>query len=218
VALTFDDSWLSQYTNVLPVLESNGIKGTFYITTEPVISYWSDFMTPANVKDLSDKGHEVGGHTVTHAHLTNISSTNLLNELTQSKSYLETLTGKTVYSFAYPYGEWNNTVKNQVVNSGYRTARGTEEDFLNSSTTDRFALKSSCILKNTSISSIVSEIYKAKNNKQLYIICIHEVKEGGDEYTITPFQFAEIINQIKISGIKTMTVKEATDKLFGLEN
>lgn len=216
VAISFDDSWISQYSVVLPVLESNGIKGTFYITTEPIIDGWSDFMTPSQVKEISDKGHEIAGHTITHPHLPNLSQANLIKELTDSKTYLENLTGKKVNSFAYPYGEMNMNVKTHVAQAGYLTGRGVEYDTLNSSTTDKYNLRSPCILKSDNISLITKAIQDTKNNKELFIICLHEVKEGGDEYSVTPSQFLEIINQIKVSGVKTMTVQDATKLLFNL--
>jgi peptidoglycan/xylan/chitin deacetylase (PgdA/CDA1 family) len=210
VTLSFDDSWISQYTSALPILQTAGLKGTFYITTEPITEGWDDFMTPAQVKDIAQKGHEIGDHTVTHAHLTQLSQTNLTKELVDSKVYLEGLVGTPVTAFAYPYGEFNATVKNAVKAAGYATARGVEEESLNASTTDKYNLFSSCILKSTPFTTIKKAIDDAKANKQWYILCIHEIKTGGDEYSITPTQFQQIVDYLKISGVKTVTVKEGT--------
>lgn len=210
VTLSFDDSWISQYTAVLPILESVGIKATFYITTEPILGGWSDFMTPAQVKDISQKDHEIGDHTITHPHLIELSQTQINKEIIDSKNYLETLTGKSVTTMAYPYGEFNSIVQNLVKSAGYLTARGVDEENLNTATTNRYNLQSSCILKSTPFETIKKAIDNAKANKQWYILCIHEVKTVGDEYSITLAQFQEIINYIKQIGIKTVTVGEGT--------
>ena len=208
VSITFDDSWLSQYTNALPVLEDAGLKGTFYLTTEPIQRGWDDFMTPGQVQDIAQKGHEIAGHTVTHVDLTRIGRSRVNREIRNSKTYLQNLTGAVVTSFAYPYGSLNNTIKSLLQNAGYSSARGVDEESQNTSTTDKYELKSSCIETSHSMAQIKSEIDKAKANNQWYILCIHEVKNGGDQYTMTPARFEEIVDYITSTGIKVVTVEE----------
>ena len=208
VSLTFDDSWTSQYTNVVPVLDTAGLKGTFYLTTQPIQGGWTGFMTPNQVKDIANKGHEIAGHTVTHADLTTLSQTRINAEIRNSKTYLQDLTGKVVTAFAYPYGAVNNTVKSLLQQAGYTSARGVDEESLNLATTDKYDLKSSCIETTHTMTQIKAEIDKAKANKQWFILCIHEVKNNGDQYTMTPARFQEIINYIKQTGIKVVTVRE----------
>lgn len=208
VSFTFDDSWTTQYTNALPILQTAGLKGTFYLTTQPIQEAWDDFMTPNQVKDIAQKGHEIAGHTVTHADLTTLSQANINTEIKNSKTYLQNLTGKTVNAFAYPYGALNATVKNLLSQAGYTSARGVDYDALNTKTTDKLALKSMCIETSNPVSEIKAEIDKAKANKQWFILCIHEVKNGGDQYTMTPAKLQEIINYVKQVGIKVVTVQE----------
>lgn len=208
VTLSFDDSWISQYTTVLPILQTAGFKGTFYLTTQPIQEGWDDYMTPANVQDIAAKGHEIAGHTVTHADLTTLSQTKIKAEIKNSKTYLESLTGKVVNAFAYPYGALNNTVKTLVKNAGYTSARGVDYETENVATTDKYELKSQCIETSDSTASIKAQIDAAKANKQWYILCIHEVKTGGDQYTMTPARFQEIVDYIKQSGVKVVTVQQ----------
>ncbi len=207
VTLSFDDSWTSQYTNALPILDAAGLKGTFYITSQPIQLQWTGFMTAANVKTIHQKGHEIGGHTVTHADLTTLSRTQLSQELRNSKTYIQGIIGSTISSVAYPYGAYNSAVKSATQTAGYSNGRSTDLG-LNVKTTDKYALKSECPLKTTPFSQIKQAIDDAKANKQWYILCLHEVKEGGDEYSMTPAQLQQIVNYIKSSGIKAVTVKE----------
>lgn len=208
VSLTFDDSWLSQYTNALPILQGAGFKGTFYLTTQPMREAWDGFMTPTQAKDIGAKGHEIAGHTVTHADLTTLSQTAINTEIKSSKSYLQNLTGQTVVSLAYPYGSTNSTVKTLTKNAGYTNARGVDYETRNVKTTDKYDLKSHCIETTDSIASIKAQIDAAKANKQWYVLCIHEVKASGDQYTTTPARLQEIVNYIKATGIKVVTVKQ----------
>jgi peptidoglycan/xylan/chitin deacetylase (PgdA/CDA1 family) len=208
VSFSFDDSWASQYTNALPILQTAGLKGTFYLTTEPIQEAWDEFMTPNQVKDIGRKGHEIAGHTITHVDLTTVGQTRINREIKNSKTYLQTLIGQTVVSFAYPYGALSNTTKNLLKQAGYTSARGVDYEALNTATTDKYDLKSLCIETSNPISEIKAEIDKAKANKQWFILCIHEVKNGGDQYTMTPAKLQEIVDYVKSTGIKAVTVKE----------
>ena len=73
---------------------------------------------------------------------------------------------------------------------------------------DKFDLKSQCIETSDSMTSIKAQIDAAKANKQWYILCIHEVKNGGDQYSTTLARFQEIVSYIQSTGVKVVTVKE----------
>lgn len=208
VTFSFDDSWASQYANALPILQSAGIKGTFYLTTEPVLGGWSGYMTPTQIVDIGNKGHEIAGHTVTHPHLPALSSSQITSEIVNSKTYLQNLTGKSVTTFAYPYGEFNATAKSLVQTSGYTSARGVEEDALNTALSDKYNLKSSCIESGATFAQVKSQIDKAKAQKQWYILCFHEIKSSPGQYDTSIALFQQIVNYIKSSGIKTVTVTQ----------
>lgn len=208
VSLTFDDSWLTQYTNALPVLQAAGLKGTFYLTSQPIQQAWTGFMTPTQAKDIANKGHEIGGHTVTHADLATLSKTKINTEIKSSKNYLKNITGQTVVSLAYPYGSYTNTVKTLTKNAGYTSGRGVEYNTHNLTSTDKYAMKSQCIETTDSIASIKARIDSAQANKEWYILCFHEVMNNGDQWSTTPARLQEIVDYIKSTGIKVVTVKE----------
>lgn len=208
VSLTFDDSWLSQYQNALPRLDRAGYKGTFYLTSEPIEGGWSGFMTPAQVKNIASRGHEIAGHSVTHADLTTLSAQQLQDEIVNSKNYLQNLTQKNVTTFAYPYGSTNSTVQTALKNAGYTSARGVDYSTHNTATSEIYNLKSQCIETSDTLASIRAKIDSAKANKQWYILCFHEVKSSGDQWNTTPARFQAIIDYLKQSGIKVVTVAE----------
>ncbi len=208
VSVTFDDSWTSQYNNALPILESAGIKGTFYLTSRPIQEGWSTFMTPSHVQSIATLGHEIAGHTVSHASLPTLSSSQMQTEITQSKTYLQNLTGKTVVSFAYPYGEYNSAAKTALQLAGYTSARGVEDNSLNVASSDKYNLKSSCIESPATFASVKAEIDKAKAQKQWYVLCFHEIKANPGQYDTSVALFQQIVNYIKSSGIKVVTVQE----------
>ena len=122
VFVTFDDGFLSQYTNATSVLASNSITGTFYI----IYDYrMAGYMSWTQVAQLVADGHEIGSHTRTHPHMNSLSSAQLLDETATVKNDFLTVHGITTLTFAYPFGEgWDNATVSSAINSaGYLYAR-----------------------------------------------------------------------------------------------
>jgi len=128
VLLTFDDGCRSFFTQVLPLLEELKLKATIF----PVAGYlgksssWDIMpllahLTKSEVREISDLGHEIGSHSLTHADLTYLGVSDLSAELTDSKKILEDVTGKEVTSLSFPYGNWSTRVWERAQEIGYRS-------------------------------------------------------------------------------------------------
>ena len=62
VVLTYDDAINEHFDNAIPVLDSLGLKATFYIT-----AFSQSMQTRLNDwKKITAKGHELGNHTLFH--------------------------------------------------------------------------------------------------------------------------------------------------------
>ena len=61
-------------------------------------------LTSDQLREMSRRGVEIGGHTVTHPVLTSVGNDRALSELAEGKRCLERIVGKPVSSFAYPNG------------------------------------------------------------------------------------------------------------------
>lgn len=121
VVVTFDDGWRSQYENAIPVLVKFHIPATFYIYTGVIGA--RAFMTWENLHDLVRINMEIGDHTKSHPALTKINISKLNEELLQSKVVLERNLHVTVSDLAYPYGDYNDLIINEVKKYGYISAR-----------------------------------------------------------------------------------------------
>jgi peptidoglycan/xylan/chitin deacetylase (PgdA/CDA1 family) len=210
VTLSFDDAWASQYTNALPILQASGLPATFYLISSVIQNNanFPGYMTPAMATTIANAGHEIADHTITHSDLTTLSSAQVTNEITASRTYLQNLTGKTITSLAYPYGSVNTTVKNLTKQAGYVSARGVDDSQLNTPSSDKYNLFGQCVDSTVTLATIKASIDQAKANKQWYILCLHEIATTGDQYTISPSQLQQIITYIKQVGIKTVTVQQ----------
>jgi len=127
VVFTFDDGDETHFSRSIPILESMGFEGVFFLTTdwinEPEYISWDE------VNRLGRK-HEIGTHTHTHPDLSNISSERLEKEIIKPKFELEDQASCPVRHFAYPYGQTRHITPKVV-----ETAR--EEYETISSTTGR---------------------------------------------------------------------------------
>jgi len=123
VILSFDDGYENFYQNAYPALKSRGMKSVNFIITG---SLAGDYMTEAQIKELSDNGFEIGAHTVSHPDLSTATTARAIKEITASKSALETIIGKKVISFCYPSGKYNPEVEKEVKDAGYLYATTTK--------------------------------------------------------------------------------------------
>jgi len=62
-------------------------------------------LTSDQLRELSNRGIEIGGHTCNHPILTSLDDEEALNEIVVGKQQLEAIIGKPVTSFAYPNGK-----------------------------------------------------------------------------------------------------------------
>jgi len=104
IALTFDDGNTSHYEYVAPILKSYGFLGTFYVFTGKESLNWKALAS------LSEAGHEIGAHSVSHSKLTELKTGDLTEpftktfELYESKRKIEEMIpGTKCVTFAYPY-------------------------------------------------------------------------------------------------------------------
>lgn len=74
------------------------------------------------LRDLAQRGTEVGSHTLSHVHLTTLSDFDLRRELTESAERVESELGRPCRFLAYPYGENDVRVRAAARAAGYLAA------------------------------------------------------------------------------------------------
>jgi peptidoglycan/xylan/chitin deacetylase (PgdA/CDA1 family) len=117
IILTFDDGWADNYTAFSILKEFNQV-GDFAIITNLLNN--ADRLTKDQVREMSNSSMGISSHTLNHPNLTQLTGTQLNNELLQSKQMLETLIDKKVESIVYPTGAYNKTVIDSSIKSGYK--------------------------------------------------------------------------------------------------
>jgi peptidoglycan/xylan/chitin deacetylase (PgdA/CDA1 family)/glycosyltransferase involved in cell wall biosynthesis len=129
--LTFDDGYLDNYTNLLPLMQQYGYRGVLYLLGDPAIryNYWdvdtdpteprSDIMDEAQKRAFVAAGWEIGAHTMRHARLPELPAAEAAQEIRESKTALELVLATRIVSFAYPYGALTPENKAQVQAAGF---------------------------------------------------------------------------------------------------
>lgn len=116
LTFTFDDGWLSQKQNAIPVLDSKGYKATFGIITNEMLNADTQlpenqiFMNTQEVRDLQTAGHEIASHTVSHANLPTLDASGMTDEIVNSRNILLGTGFAPVAAIVFPYGEHNAQV------------------------------------------------------------------------------------------------------------
>ncbi|MFO1476652.1 MAG: polysaccharide deacetylase family protein [Verrucomicrobiota bacterium] len=150
ISLTFDDGFRDVFENALPVLRQQGFCAIQFLVADLLgkTSTWQEaagdiaepLMDESQVREWLAAGHQIGSHTLTHPRLTRLSPAAAREEISSSRKKLQDRFGVTVDHFCYPYGDWNDAVRDLVGEAGYATACTTEFG-VNTRTTPPLALK-----------------------------------------------------------------------------
>lgn len=127
VAITFDDGYDSIYDTAFPMLQSFGFPFTVFVSTQPIDDHQSGFMSWDQIREMSDAGVLVANHMVDHAYMLNRpageSDTDWLArqrvELLAAEARIEAETGQSHRFMAYPFGEFDTTIKRLLAEEGF---------------------------------------------------------------------------------------------------
>lgn len=134
LAITFDDGYVDNVRIAAPELRARGLPACFFVTagfigtrTQP---WWdveygarAEWMTWDDVRQLRDKGFEIGAHTLTHADLGRLDGDAAARELGESREILRRELGESPTLFSFPYGAPHRMTpasRARVRDAGYR--------------------------------------------------------------------------------------------------
>jgi peptidoglycan/xylan/chitin deacetylase (PgdA/CDA1 family) len=123
VVLSFDDGYLSQVTNALPVLKARKWPGVLNLEYRNLLPVWG--IRPPGVRKLLAAGWELDAHTLTHPDLTAVDAARLREEVAGSREAIRKRFHVPVNFFCYPAGRYDDTVIAAVQAAGYLAATTT---------------------------------------------------------------------------------------------
>ena len=144
VAITFDDGYSSIYDTAFPMLQEYEFPFTIFVSTGPIDSGLTNYMTWDQIREMSNAGVLIANHMVDHPYMLDKepeeSETAWLarrkNELLLAEHRIFEETGQSLRYLAYPYGEFNPALKNLLEQNDFvglaqnSGAIGINSDFL----------------------------------------------------------------------------------------
>lgn len=129
VVITFDDSSGGQYLLAKPVLDTYGLKATFYVLGAKVSADVGDGLTQAQVNTLYDQKHDIGYHAWTDTDHTNygtLTTAELMASHNAWLAYAQFRYPRSYRHHAMPLGSDSATIRASVSAAGFLTGRGTQ--------------------------------------------------------------------------------------------
>lgn len=123
IMITFDDTDLDQYTTGATTLKKYGYKGVYFIMTVSIGKRGKfKYMDKTQIKELSDAGNTIGSHTYDHQNVKKYQGDDWVKQIEKPTKTLETITGKKIDHFAYPFGLWNPQAIPELKKRGFKDA------------------------------------------------------------------------------------------------
>ena len=134
--LTFDDGFADYAQHAVPTMARFGLPAVMYVvagavTGEGVPVNWITGLDPAQapplltadeVRELHDRGWEIGSHSMAHRDLPTLTERECLIDLRESRELLADLIGAPVTTLAYPFGRHAAHVRRAAERAGYELA------------------------------------------------------------------------------------------------
>lgn len=193
VVLTYDDALNVHLDNVIPLLDSLGLKGTFYLSA----SFPGCKNRLNDWKKAAAEGHELANHTLFHPCIGNIPGREwvnaendmsrytvkrMVNEARMTNIFLQALDGKTERTFAYPCGDMKigDTAYMDSMHNDFIAARAVREqmhtiDKINLYDIDCYAMN------NATAEQMIQLVNQAVQSHTLLVLLFHGV---GGEHSI----------------------------------
>jgi len=211
VVITFDDAHPSVYGFAFPTMRR--MDSAWAATHFFPASYAAQgaTFTSAQEREMEMAGWETGGHGVTHENLSSIPLDSVERQVKGDFDFL-VANGLTHESFAYPFGNYNDTVK-AIVKKYFHNIR-TSHDFDYLAGIDRtelgyYAVKSGC-----TANDIIARVEQARSvGSPLVVIGFHAVVPDTalppPVYWCTESVFTAFLSYVKNAELPVLTLREA---------
>ena len=207
VVLTYDDAIDQHLDNAVPVLDSLGLKASFYITgfSSSVRSRMDEW------RALAKEGHELGNHALWHPcnggagrewvkpdyDLTHYSVQRMVNELRMNNVFLQALDGKTARTFAFTCGDMTigDTAFIDSMHTDFIAARAVRAQLHSIDSVSLYNID--CYYVNgQSAAQLEAWVQQARQKKALLVLLFHGVG-GGNALNVTGPVHREFLHYLK---------------------
>ena len=174
IALSFDIAWgESNIKDILNTLDENEVKSTFFL-----VGSWIDGNEEL-VKEMNEKGHDIGNHSNTHANMKELTESDLVDELEVTSNKIESITGKKPNIYRPPFGAVDKESLNICETLGYKVVKWDIDSLDWKEIGPNHVIDK--VLKDIEPGSIVLFHGNVNNSKQYLETIIKELRKDGYE-------------------------------------
>jgi peptidoglycan-N-acetylglucosamine deacetylase len=207
VVITYDDALNEHLDNAIPVLDSLGLKATFYVT-----AFSTSVQTRlADWKKVAAKGYELGNHTLYHPcmggpgrewvskeyDLNTYTVKRMEDETRMTNVFLQALDGKTKRTFAYTCGEMKIGDSSFIegMKTDFLAARAVRNEMHQLNEIDLY--NTDCyMVNNHTAAQMEAWVDKAIQTNSLLVILFHGVG-GGNGLNVELSEHRKFLSYIK---------------------
>lgn len=206
VTVTFDDGYESN-VDAADALEARGMRGVFYISAGVLGGTFEGIptMQGVQVRELEERGHEIGGHTYSHANLSALNGSGVRQEIEQNRAALDDI-GVEPVSFAYPYGA--GTEHADTVGEYYSYARTVQWDTNDLPPADPLRMHTVAVTEDSH--DTFQERLSRVDGGEWLVIAIHDVAEDveREHVDISRETYEQVLNGLDREDIEVVTFQD----------
>lgn len=213
LALTFDDHYVDNWFHYIDLLDSMGVKATFYI------SNYNKFTAVQKVKlhKLQDHGHEIAFHSTTHANFLKTAASDGCEKLIKEEVLdgLKLMNNDGFYptTFAYPYGKHNDVLDKFMYKyfKSVRALNGTQDLSRSLASLHDNKLLFGLGIDETSkrsMEKINGLLSLAQQTDRCAVLLVHNIERHDTDMQIPIWKLREVLASAKSLNLKFYTVSE----------
>lgn len=213
ISFSFDDAPLTAALTGAKVLESRGLRGTFYVSaglagTDAPMGVCAG---PEDYRRLAEAGHEIACHTYSHIDCGRASAHDAESEADRNAQVLAAWGAPKLESFAYPYGDVSIGPKG-VLAQRFSTLRGLHHGLIEKGV-DLNQAPAVGIEGENGEDAARRWMGQAQARKAWLILYTHDVAPDRSPWGCTPDAFARLIDEALSGGFEVGTVGQIARKL-----
>ena len=213
IALTFDDHYIDNWYPYIDLLDSLGVKATFYISS------YNKF-TPAQknkLRKLQEHGHEIAFHSTSHANFLQSASSGGCDKLIKEEVLkgLELMNNDGFHptTFAFPFGKHNDVLDKLMLKyfKSIRALNGTQDLSRSlASLHDNKVLFGLGIDETSkrSMNKIKGLLFLAQQTNRCAVLLVHNIERHDMDMQIPLWKLKEILENARLLNLKFYTISQ----------
>ena len=216
VSFSFDDVPVSGAVGGAAVLESRGVRGTFYVSAglagRP--GHMGPFAGVDEIRRLARSGHEIACHTYSHQDCGKLAGGHVLQEIDRNADAFAAWGLPAPLTFAYPYGEVAPKAKRAAARR-FALARSVRPGLIRTGG-DLAQAPAVGIEGANGEANALEWLGRAAAARAWLILYTHDVRPGASPWGTTAETLSRCLDEALASGFDVVTVAEGARRLGAL--